>query len=81
MVSDSSRLTADSTGDPEDWVSGKAEFIETEMGVLPGISKAVQEVDWIFLTDIQGEAVPIPETDSNAQGPVALRRPLLLTSR
>ncbi|VDL63787.1 unnamed protein product [Hymenolepis diminuta] len=29
------------------------------MGVLPEISKAVQEMDWILPTDIQGEAVPL----------------------
>ncbi|KAH9278967.1 ATP-dependent RNA helicase DDX1 [Echinococcus granulosus] len=32
---------------------------ETEMGVLPELSKAVQEMDWILPTDIQSEAVPL----------------------
>ncbi|KAF5394386.1 ATP-dependent RNA helicase DDX1 [Paragonimus heterotremus] len=32
---------------------------ETEMGVMPELSKAVQEMDWILPTDIQGEAVPL----------------------
>nr|CDS29448.1 ATP dependent RNA helicase Ddx1 [Hymenolepis microstoma] len=36
-----------------------ATAFETEMGVLPEISKAVQEMDWILPTDIQGEAVPL----------------------
>lgn len=30
-----------------------------EMGVLPELSKAVQEMDWILPTDIQSEAVPL----------------------
>lgn len=29
------------------------------MGVLPELSKAVQEMDWILPTDIQSEAVPL----------------------
>ncbi|VDP40259.1 unnamed protein product [Echinostoma caproni] len=29
------------------------------MGVMPELSKAVQEMDWILPTDIQGEAVPL----------------------
>lgn len=29
------------------------------MGVMPEISKAVQEMDWILPTDIQSEAVPL----------------------
>ncbi|CAL8097098.1 unnamed protein product [Calicophoron daubneyi] len=32
---------------------------ETEMGVMPELSKAVMEMDWILPTDIQGEAVPL----------------------
>ncbi|VDD76261.1 unnamed protein product [Mesocestoides corti] len=29
------------------------------MGVMPELSKAIQEMDWILPTDIQGEAVPL----------------------
>ncbi len=29
-----------------------------ELGVMPELSKAMQELDWILPTDIQGEAVP-----------------------
>ncbi|KAH8867725.1 ATP-dependent RNA helicase DDX1 [Schistosoma japonicum] len=36
-----------------------ATAFETEMGVLPELSKAVQEMDWILPTDIQSEAVPL----------------------
>ncbi|KAM7533003.1 hypothetical protein Aperf_G00000120134 [Anoplocephala perfoliata] len=36
-----------------------ATAFETEMGVLPEVSKAVQEMDWILPTDIQSEAVPL----------------------
>ncbi|VEL23174.1 unnamed protein product [Protopolystoma xenopodis] len=36
-----------------------ATAFETEMGVMPEISKAVQEMDWILPTDIQSEAVPL----------------------
>ncbi|BHF69464.1 ATP-dependent RNA helicase ddx1 [Sparganum proliferum] len=32
---------------------------ETEMGVMPEVSKAIQEMDWILPTDIQSEAVPL----------------------
>lgn len=32
---------------------------QQEMGVLPEVSKAVQEMDWILPTDIQAEAVPL----------------------
>ncbi|PAA53121.1 hypothetical protein BOX15_Mlig022248g3, partial [Macrostomum lignano] len=36
-----------------------ATAFETEMGVMPELSKAVSEMDWILPTDIQGEAVPL----------------------
>ncbi|THD25306.1 ATP-dependent RNA helicase DDX1 [Fasciola hepatica] len=36
-----------------------ATAFETEMGVMPELSKAVQEMDWILPTDIQSEAVPL----------------------
>ncbi|KAL3318297.1 ATP-dependent RNA helicase ddx1 [Cichlidogyrus casuarinus] len=36
-----------------------ATAFETEMGVLPEISQAVKEMDWILPTDIQSESVPL----------------------
>ncbi|VDN11477.1 unnamed protein product [Dibothriocephalus latus] len=34
-------------------------FHASEMGVMPEVSKAIQEMDWILPTDIQSEAVPL----------------------
>lgn len=31
----------------------------TEIGVLPEIAKAVDEMDWMLLTDVQAEAIPL----------------------
>ncbi|KAJ9588563.1 hypothetical protein L9F63_028134, partial [Diploptera punctata] len=30
-----------------------------EMGVLPEIGKAVEEMDWMLPTDVQAEAIPL----------------------
>ena len=32
---------------------------ETELGVLPEIAKAVDEMGWLLPTDVQGEAIPM----------------------
>ncbi len=34
------------------------QLFHLELGVMPELSKAMQELDWILPTDIQGEAVP-----------------------